>query len=57
MLGQKTIQVSLIVAIMIMCYDARYLLINIDGGDEVGSNDLVKPLQNLQKTKGINGQI
>ena len=41
MFGNKAIQVILIAAIMMICYDARYLLVHIDGenGGMVAANE------------------
>jgi hypothetical protein len=40
MVGQKAIQVGVIAAIMLICYDARYLLVNLDGGNGGGPNEI-----------------
>ena len=49
MISQKAIDVSFIVAMLIICYDARYLLVNLVGGNESGqsSNEIIQPQLNM----------
>ena len=44
MIGRKVIQVTWIAAAMMICHDARYLLVNLSGGNERASNELINPL-------------
>ena len=44
MIGRKVIQVTWIAAAMMFCHDARYLLVNLSGGNERASNELINPL-------------
>jgi hypothetical protein len=48
MVGQKAIQVGAIAAIMMICSDARYLLVNFDDGKGGGSNEIIKPLMDIR---------
>ena len=44
MIGRKVIQVTWIAAAMMFCHDARYLLVNLSGGNERASNELFNSL-------------
>ena len=49
MIGHKAIQVTLIVGVLIILYEARYLLVNVDRGNERGwHNGIFKPLENYK---------
>ena len=45
MVAQKATQVGAFAAIMMICFDARYLLVNLDGGNEGDLNEIFKPSQ------------
>ena len=48
MFWHNAIQVGTMTAIMMICYDARYLLLNIDGGIGGETNTMVEHWQNRQ---------
>ena len=54
MVRNKTIQVGTISALIMICYDARYLLLSIDGGNEGETNLMIKPWQKMKGSIGSN---
>jgi hypothetical protein len=48
MVGQKATQVGATAAIMMICFDARYLLVKLDGRNEEESNEIIKPSQKVK---------
>ena len=52
MVGQKAMQVTWIVATMMIYYDARYLLVSLSDGNEHALNELIEP---WEKINGIIG--
>ena len=48
MFGYKAIQVGAVAAMMIICYDARYLLVNIDEGNGGGMQEMNTPGRNVK---------
>ena len=45
MIGSKAIQVTVIVGVLIIFYDARYLLVNVERGNGRGlQGGIIKPL-------------
>ena len=50
MIGNKAIQVSWIVGVIIDCYHARYLLINLDGGE---SNEIINHWQKRNGNRSV----
>ena len=50
MIGAKAIQATLIVGVLIISYEARFLLVKVERGNERGLHDsMMKP---LEKTRG-----
>jgi hypothetical protein len=54
MVGYKAINVSLIVLMLTNCYDTRYLLVNLDGGNGGGSKELIQPRLKMKGSIGSN---
>ena len=49
MIGAKVIPFTLIIALIMVICEARYILVNINGGQKGGSREIIKP---LLETKG-----
>ena len=54
MARHRAIQVGIITALMMVCYDSRYLLVNIDGGYGEETNAMIKPWQKMNGNIGSN---
>ena len=54
MVRYRAIQVGIISALMMICYDSRYLLVNIDGGYGEETNAMIKPWQKMNGNIGSN---
>ena len=54
MVDHKAIHVSLIVALLAICYDARYLLVNLDGENGGGLKEIIQPPMEMKGIIGSN---
>ena len=45
MIGSVEIQLTLIFAIVMVCFDSRYILVKIETKNEGGSNEIMKTLK------------
>ena len=48
MTGHKAIQFSIVVAVMMICYDASKLLVNLDAGNTVESKGINIPKNRME---------
>jgi hypothetical protein len=54
MVGHKAIHVGLIVIMLAICYDTRYLLVEIDGENGGGSKEIIQPPMEMKGIIGSN---
>ena len=48
MIGSKAIQITFVVAFLMVCYEARYLLVNFERENARESHDgIIKPLEKI----------